>query len=180
MDDVRVPPIKRWSNRPRLKGFAYDGGHAYHIVFNTAEHRPVLVGALAESVIRSLIEAAAATSFEVVVFTVMPDHVHVLIQSRDEAANPVKFVQRCKQRPGHAYRRDTGHHLWLPSFYDRVVRRGDDAREIALYILDNPVRAGLMNSGEAWPYSGGTLNENTSGGDAPEPRGSHRPEIRRS
>ncbi|TAK59057.1 MAG: hypothetical protein EPO22_10555 [Dehalococcoidia bacterium] len=159
MDENRVPPIKRWPNRPRLKGFAYDGGHAYHIVFNTAEHRPLLGGELADAVVESLVGAAAATSFDLLVYTVMPDHVHSLIQALDPDASPVKFVQRCKQRPGHAYRRNTRQHLWLPSFYDRVVRRGDDAREIAAYILDNPVRAGLMQEGDVWPHSGGTLVE---------------------
>jgi hypothetical protein len=51
----------------------------------------------------------------------------------------------------------------LPSFYDRIVRRGDDAREIAAYILDNPVRAGLIRSGEVWPFSGGTLVDSEIG-----------------
>ncbi len=155
--EKRVPQIKRWPHRPRLTGFAYDGRHAYHIVYNTAKHHPVLAGALAESVVRSLIEAAAATSFELLVYTIMPDHVHALIQSCDDGASPVRFVQRCKQGPGFAYRQETGCRLWLPSFYDRVVRRGDDAREIASYILDNPVRAGLMKQGDVWLYAGGTL-----------------------
>ena len=35
--------------------------------------------------------------------------------------------------------------------------------EIAAYILANPVRAGLMQPGEVWPYSGGTVMEAVTG-----------------
>lgn len=125
--------LKRWSNRPRLKGFDYRGAYAYHLVFNTARHARVLSGSLAELVAESTVHAAAATNFELLMYTVMPDHVHVLVQGTREDADVVKFVQQCKQRPGFAYRRDMGEHLWLPSFYDRIVRRGDDAREIRVH-----------------------------------------------
>ena len=159
MSDGEIPSAKRWPNRPRLKGFAYDGDHAYHLVFNTASHKAVLIGQLADSVVESIKRAAAATSFDLLVYTVMPNHVHVLVQSMDPDASVIRFVQRCKQRPGFEYRRDTSEQLWLPSFYDRIVRRGDDARQIAAYILANPVRAGLMSEGDLWPYSGGTVVE---------------------
>ena len=158
-DDRPIPATKRWPNRPRLAAFDYTGAHAYHLVFNTAQHQPLLVGALAEVVVDAIRQAAAATSFELLAYTVMPDHVHLLVQGQTDAANVVRLVQRCKQKPGYSYRRATGDHLWLPSFFDRIVRRGDDAVEIAAYILANPVRAGLMPAEDLWPYSGGTLLE---------------------
>jgi REP element-mobilizing transposase RayT len=162
MDD-EVPPIKRWANHPRLTGFSYDGEHAYHVVFNTNEHRPLLVGDLASLVETSVIAAAAGTHHELLAFVVMPNHVHALVQGERPDTDVVAFVARAKQRPGYSYRRRTGDCLWLPSFYDRIVRRGDDAREIAAYILDNPVRAGLIRSGEVWPFSGGTLVDSEIG-----------------
>ncbi len=93
----------------------------------------------------------------------MPNHVHLLVQGTTDSANVVRLVQRCKQKPGFLYKRDTGNQLWLPSFFDRIVRRGDDAVEIAAYILANPVRAGLMSAEDVWPYSGGTLVDATRG-----------------
>lgn len=160
-DDDSIPAAKRWSNRPRLAGFDYRGAHAYHLVFNTTQHEPLLVGALAGVVVDAIQQAAAATSFEVLAYMVMPNHVHLLVQGTTASANAVRLVQRCKQKPGYQYKRETGHQLWLPSFFDRIVRRGDDALEIAAYILANPVRAGLMSEDELWPYSGGTLFEAT-------------------
>jgi putative transposase len=152
-----IPATKRWPNRPRLKGFDYTGAHAYHFVFNTAAHKPLLVGELAQQVVAAIERAATATSFELLAYTVMPNHVHLLVQGQSDSANAVRLVQRCKQQPGFQYRGDTGEHLWLPSFFDRVIRRDDNAGEIAEYILANPVRAGLMSADEVWPYSGGTM-----------------------
>jgi putative transposase len=154
---------ERWLNRPRLKDFDYVGAHAYHLVFNTAARKRVLVGWLAEQVVDAIKQAAAATFFELVAYTVMPNHVHLFVQGKSESANAVRLVQRCKQRPGFRYRQDTGTHLWQPSFFDRAVRRDDDAVEIAEYVAANPVRAGLMSAGDVWPYSGGTLLTETPG-----------------
>ena len=162
-EEDAIPPTKRWPNRPRLAAFNYTGAHAYHLVFNTARHQPLLVGAMAELVVQSIQGAPTATSFELLAYTVMPNHVHLLARGTTDSANVVRLVQRCKQKPGFSYKRETGNQLWLPSFFDRIVRRGDDAVEIAAYILANPVRAGLMPAEDLWPFSGGTLLEAESG-----------------
>jgi putative transposase len=44
--------------------------------------------------------------------------------------------------------------LWQGRFYDRVMRRSDDVRAIAQYILQNPVRGGLVDEPAAYPWSG--------------------------
>ena len=36
--------------------------------------------------------------------------------------------------------------LWQPGFYDRALRREDDRKAVARYILTNPLRAGLVGS----------------------------------
>src|SRR5581483_9833157 len=153
--DEALSPLKRWPNRTRLKNFQYSNDHAYHLVFNTAEHRPLLRNQLAALVERSLRDAAEATHHELLAYVVMPDHVHALVQGTSDDSDAVRFVQRAKQRPGFEYKRATGRQLWLPSFYDRIVRRGDDAREIAAYIYANPERAGLVSADEEWPFRGG-------------------------
>ena len=106
-----IPATKRWSNRPRLKSFSYTGAHAYHLVFNAARHEPLLADELADVVVDAIQTAAKATSFELLAYTVMPNHVHLLVQGQDDDANAVRLVQRCKQGPGFRYKRETGDHL---------------------------------------------------------------------
>lgn len=44
--------------------------------------------------------------------------------------------------------------LWQQSYYDHVARREEDVMAVCRYILDNPVRKGLVEDADAWPYSG--------------------------
>ena len=39
-------------------------------------------------------------------------------------------------------------------YYERVVRANDDAREIARYIVANPVRGGLVKNPAEYPHLG--------------------------
>jgi putative transposase len=44
--------------------------------------------------------------------------------------------------------------LWQPRYFDHIVRAEEDLRAIAEYILNNPVRKGLVERAENWPWSG--------------------------
>jgi putative transposase len=63
-------------------------------------------------------------------------------------------VRAWKQLVGHAWKRRTGAPLWQTVFHDRVLREGDDSRGVVRYLLNNPVRAGLVNSAADYPWSG--------------------------
>jgi hypothetical protein len=44
--------------------------------------------------------------------------------------------------------------LWQPEFFDHIIRSADSYSEKWAYVQANPVRAGLVTTSEAWPYSG--------------------------
>ena len=44
--------------------------------------------------------------------------------------------------------------LWQDGYYERVLRRDEDIKEVARYIFENPVRAGLVQSPTEYPYLG--------------------------
>jgi REP element-mobilizing transposase RayT len=96
--------------------------------------------------VERLEDAAAFQDFELLVYTVMPDHVHILAAGLTEDANAVRFMQRFKQTSGYAFAQQYGHRLWQQSFFDRVLRRDEDVTALARYILENPVRAGLIST----------------------------------
>jgi len=47
----------------------------------------------------------------------------------------------------------TGKRLWQRSYYDHIVRKVESLEEICEYILDNPVRKGLVKNCQEYPYS---------------------------
>ena len=149
--------LPRFLERPRIPGFDYTGALAYHITMVTVDRRRVLVESLASELGIALVETAAKTDFDVLVYCVMPDHLHALVVGTSEQSNLIRFMQRFKQLTAHSYKQRTGRALWQASFHDHALRGDEGWREVAQYILDNPVRAELVESWDAWPYVGGSL-----------------------
>jgi putative transposase len=44
--------------------------------------------------------------------------------------------------------------IWQRGFFDHVLRNDENYGQKWNYIRENPVRAGLVNNAEDWPYSG--------------------------
>ncbi len=44
--------------------------------------------------------------------------------------------------------------LWQRGFYDRIARSDEDLVAACEYVLNNPVRAGLVAEAGEWPYCG--------------------------
>jgi putative transposase len=82
----------------------------------------------------------------------MPDHLHFLCTGDDEA-ELIPFVRIYKSVTAFNYKRLYGNRLWQRGYYDRVLRKSDDKYFAVEYILDNPVRAGLMKEAKDYPFS---------------------------
>ena len=92
-----------------------------------------------------------------VVFTycLMPDHLHVLLSPSRTGVSALTFVDRFKGRStNRSWTVGWQGKLWQPRSYDHIVRAEEDLLAIANYILHNPVRKGLVDSLEEWPWCG--------------------------
>jgi REP element-mobilizing transposase RayT len=101
-------------------------------------------------------------------FVVMPNHVHLLVTSLVQLSawvGPLKgFTGR---EAGKILGLRTGTPFWLDESYDHIVRNDEEARNIARYIERNPVKAGLADSPELFPYSSGTPGGSPAAGQKP-------------
>ena len=43
--------------------------------------------------------------------------------------------------------------FWQPESYDHVIRDANEWRRIITYVLNNPVKAGLVDTWEKWQWS---------------------------
>jgi putative transposase len=84
----------------------------------------------------------------------MPDHVHLLVEGLAAGADLQEFIKRAKQGSAQAYSHRHHSPLWQEGFYDRVLRSEDDAKVIARYIVENPVRSGIVRTPSEYPYLG--------------------------
>jgi putative transposase len=86
-------------------------------------------------------------------FVVMPDHVHLLMTIRAEMAVE-KAMQLLKGRFSYRLKKEFGYlgEVWQRGFSEARVDSIQDFERCRVYIADNPVRAGLVDSPEKFPY----------------------------
>jgi putative transposase len=104
-------------------------------------------------------EAAAAHAFAVLAYCFMPDHLHLVVEGKTEAADLKRFVKAWKQKTGFEYSERCGNRLWQVGFFDHVLRSDESTERHVDYVLGNPVRAGLARTIDEYPFAGCFLPE---------------------
>ena len=100
--------------------------------------------------------SSAQNAFAVYAYCFMPDHVHLLVEGRVETAALEPYVKDVKQRVSYHDLLKGSRKVWQPGFYERVLREDEPTIVVAKYILENPVRKGLVQEPRDYPYSGST------------------------
>lgn len=140
---------------PRIPGFEYRGPYRYFLTFCTKDrHEAFADHDVAAAAIAQFRRTAQKTEFALLAYCLMPDHVHLLVEGTTASADLHRFAARGKQTIGRAYARRARRLLWQQGHYDRVLRNEEDARTVARYILENPVRAGLVRVPAEYPHLG--------------------------
>ncbi|WP_221029483.1 hypothetical protein [Actomonas aquatica] len=140
---------------PRLDPAAYRGRVLVHWTM-TLEGRATgwLSARWFEGFRGLLVTTAAKYEVAVVAGVVMPDHLHLLVAGWRDSSDQRLFVR--------ALRRSVGASLPPPvtlqkQAYDHVLRPAEAGRDavasLAYYIAENPVRKGLVERAQDWPYT---------------------------
>jgi putative transposase len=141
----------------RLHGFPYTGLSRYSLRFCTNDRARIFVSDESVAVVLAqFLRAALETRMAVIVYCFMPEHVHLLVEGVDEAADCRAFIVRAKQYSAFYYRLRFGERLWQRYAFERVLREDEPTESVARYILGNPVRAGLVMKAEDHRYLGST------------------------
>ena len=127
----------------------------FFLTFCTFDHAPLLDclevdEKLRDYCLRGIEEGKAATGR----YVIMPDHVHSFVR----IASDVKlgsWVAGLKRYMGQPIRQ-AGEisKVWQPGFFDHVLRHNESYSEKWQYVYMNPVRKGLVEKPEDWPYQG--------------------------
>jgi putative transposase len=144
----------RFSKPIRLDASAYRSGEAFLVTICAARGAsPFEREAEARLVAQRLQSHLKVHRGPVVAYCVMPDHVHAILVG---APDVVQWVREFKASVTAAARTaGTKVPLWQRSFHDRCLSRHSEPLDAAVaYVLDNPVRRGLVSRAEDWPYSG--------------------------
>jgi len=87
----------------------------------------------------------------------MPDHVHKLVKGESLTSDAKRFIRKAKQYSGFHFSKAFGVKLWQRDGYDRILLRDSEPMQVVRYIIENPVRAGLVEKVEDYPFTGSSL-----------------------
>jgi putative transposase len=92
-------------------------------------------------------------------FVVMPDHVHLLFtpleSDKGEPYTLAEIMKGIKGASSHSVNKllKRGGHLWEPESFDRIPRSEADFEYRVLYIVQNPIAAGLAKGPDDYPWA---------------------------
>lgn len=86
-------------------------------------------------------------------YVVMSNHVHILIWPRALLPEITKAIKGFTAREANRILARTGEKFWQDESFDHAVRNEDSFYRIVRYIERNPVKAGLVQLPEDWPWS---------------------------
>lgn len=124
-------------------------GQVYVITTVTHHRQPLFQDLWAgRCVVNALRVACARGLADSLAFVVMPDHLRWMVRL-GEGASLGPMMASVKANAGrlvNAHRNRSGSPLWQRGYHDHAVRRDEDLRRLARYIVANPVRTGLADS----------------------------------
>lgn len=109
---------------------------------------------VAELMVANLLKYRDAEDFDLHEYVVMPDHIHLLLSLNDQQKLS-RAIQLIKGGFSHSLCENglVMREVWQQRYHDRGVRDANEFAEIAEYIRQNPVRRGLAERPEDYPYS---------------------------
>lgn len=110
-----------------------------------------------EIVQKYLLKEAEYCKIDLIVYLFMPDHFHLITCGNTPESDPLDFMKRFKQDTGYWFSQNKIGEKWQKDFYDHIIRNDEDIKNQVCYILNNPVRKGLVSDWKDYPYKGSTI-----------------------
>jgi putative transposase len=129
--------------------------YRYSLRYSTDARRPLFTRSeVVELVLSHFFQQAFTTDFVILAYCFMPDHVHLLIEGTHDRSDCRQFITRGKQYSGFYFAKEFGGQLWQRYGFERVLRDDESTLVVTRYILANPIRAGLVERVEDYPFLG--------------------------
>ena len=165
-DSVPETLIAKWKEELEQTS-GTDANQRYIELANRIEHYEdaghgcaLLLNEKAARIMQNALYYNDTKQYELLEWCIMPNHVHVLI-SHNEDVKLSTIIKSWKSYSAHNINRALGRkgQLWMQDYFDRFVRDDEHLFATTKYIVENPVRAGLVESASKWRWSSGFMNQ---------------------
>jgi REP element-mobilizing transposase RayT len=151
-----IYPIRE--KKHRLDEEVYSGGIFVSITACVKNRKKLFVNdrifKVFESIILKELKTNNCSSY---VYLFMADHSHIILSGDEVTSNCKKCFDKIKQKTGFWLSKNLKDVKWQKDYYDHILRSNENLYVQVKYILNNPVRAGLVNFWKKYPYKGSTV-----------------------
>jgi putative transposase len=131
------------------------GGICYHVINRgNAQHEVFHARGDYQSFVGLIGLACERVSMRVLAYCVMPNHFHLLLwpYSDGDLGRWMQWLLTAHVRRYHRHYRSSGH-IWQGRFKAFPIEQDEHLLTVLRYIERNPLRAGLVEHAEDWPWS---------------------------
>jgi len=138
--------------------FDYVGPYSYFLTFCTFERTRLFGTTESVAIVHEhILRVCSDHGFQIDAYCYMPDHLHLVITATCSDADLKQFVARAKQFTGFYFKKATQQRLWQRYGYERVLRNEEEKIAFIRYVIQNPIRAELVESPLDYPFWGSSI-----------------------
>lgn len=132
----------------------YAGDVDVHLTLAADRDKPFADDRVAQMICQNIQFYCDRLAYRLYGYCLMPDHLHVLLSPAESGVETAKWLDSFKSYTTHQWMK-LGHKppLWQRSAHDHVCRDGETVEGVLRYIVENPVRAGLVQQWKDWPWT---------------------------
>ncbi|HLX11960.1 MAG TPA: transposase [Bacteroidota bacterium] len=93
------------------------------------------------------------------VYLFMPDHGHLILRGLTDSANVLTCLKSFKQKTGFWFHEEHASFRWQKNLYDHVLRADEEIVNQIKYVLNNPVRKGIVANWKDYAFKGSTVHD---------------------
>ncbi len=140
---------------PRLTRIFDNVRPFYFVTFNTRTRAQVLNNPAIHEAFVAFCQNASERNIAVGRYVLMPDHIHLFVALPETEITLVQWIHILKTVLGKKLL-ELGFSKphWQEGFFDHLLRNSESYGMKWEYVRMNPVRAGLAEKAEDWPYQG--------------------------
>ncbi len=147
---------KNWTDREKHERIYLEQKRLFAATDNFLDTNPNGPYWLREQCVAKIVSEAIqhrdGKQYDLHTYTIMPNHVHMMMTLMPNAPALFKVMQDLKKFTGLHSNRSLGRdgQFWEEESYDHVVRTEKSFYRIVNYTLRNPVKAGFVNEWQQW------------------------------
>ena len=123
----------------------------YFVTFNTHRRRKLLANRNLHEAFIVFARKGENRGICVSRYVIMPDHIHLFVRGSDDFLL-TQWARGLKRHLSEAILPNRPH--WQKGFFDHLIRHSESYSAKWEYVLQNPVRAGLVTNPDDWPWQG--------------------------